>query len=76
MEYLIDFIKAKDITKTKIYVHLKCSKDEAEILQNIVKKHMEGSSESLVYMVLNEIYPDDGKFLYIQKLPLVKNLCI
>ncbi len=74
MEYLIDFIKVKDITKAKIYHHLKCSPDEAEILQNIVKKHVEGSSESLVYMVLNEIYPDNGEYLYIQKLPLVKNL--
>jgi len=74
LKYLIDFIKAKDIKKSKIYPHLKCSEDEAKILQNIVIKHIEGSSESLVYMVLNELYPDNGEFLYIQKLPLVKNL--
>jgi len=74
LEYLIDFIKAENITKAKIYPHLKCSADEAMILQNIVKKHIEGSSESLVYMVLNEIYPDDGEYNYIKKLPLVKNL--
>jgi len=73
LKYLIDFISCDDITKAKIYPHLKCSEEEAYILQNIVKKHIEGSSDSLVYVVLNELYKSD-EYEYIKKLPLVKNL--
>ena len=73
MKYLIDFIQNKDVTKTEIFPHLKCEEEEAKILQNIVRKHVEGSSDSLVYVVLNDLYPD-GKYSYIEKLPLVKNL--
>jgi len=74
LKYLIDFIKAKDIKKSKIYPHLKCSEDEAKILQNIVIKHIEGSSESLVYMVLNELYPDNGDFLQAVTFGYIKTL--
>jgi SpoVK/Ycf46/Vps4 family AAA+-type ATPase len=72
LKYLIDFIKAKDIKKAEIFPHLKCSEEEAKILQYIVKKHIEGS-ESIVYIVLNELYSKD-EYEYIEKLPLVKNL--
>ncbi len=73
MKYLIDFIQCDDVKTTQIFTHLKCAEEEAKILQNIVRKHIEGSSESLVYVVLNELYPN-GKYGYIEKLPLVKNL--
>ncbi len=72
MKYLINFIKAKDVKKTEIFPHLKCSEEEAKILQYIVKSHIEGS-ESLVHMVLNELYTEN-EYEYIEKLPLIKNL--
>ncbi len=73
MKYLIDFIKSKKVKKSKIFPHLKCSEEEAKILQYIVKKHIEGSSESLVYVILTDLY-SDKEYEYIEKLPLVKNL--
>jgi SpoVK/Ycf46/Vps4 family AAA+-type ATPase len=72
LKYLINFIKAKDVKKTEIFPHLKCSEEEAKILQYIVKSHIEGS-ESLVHMVLNELYTEN-EYEYIEKLPLIKNL--
>jgi len=72
LKYLINFIKVEDIKEADIFPHLKCSQEEAKILQYIVKKHIEGS-ESLVYVVLNDLY-NKNKYEYIEKLPLIKNL--
>ena len=63
----------KDIEKTKIFDQLKCTKEEAEILRHITAKHIKGSEESSVFLILDELFSIEG-YEYIKKLPLIKNL--
>ncbi len=73
MQYLIDFLECDDITKTKIFEQLKCSKEEAQILRFFTKLHVKGTEENSVYLALTELYSEKD-YVYIEKLPLVKNL--
>jgi SpoVK/Ycf46/Vps4 family AAA+-type ATPase len=73
LQYLIDFLETKDIQKTKIFDQLKCTPEEAEILRHITSKHIKGSEENSVFLILDELFSIEG-YEYIQKLPLVKNL--
>ena len=73
MHFLIDFLETKEVQNTKIFEQLKCSIEEAEILRHITLKHIKGSEESSVFLILDELFSTD-KYDYIEKLPLIKNL--
>ena len=73
MKYLIDFIKVEDVSRAKIFTHLKCSIEEATILQHIVKKEIEGTSENSVYSILVEMFSHDN-YEYIEKVLLIQHL--
>ena len=73
MQYLIDFLENKDITKSKIFPHLKCSKDEALILRYLTKEYLEGSMDIVVLDILNSLF-QKSDYEYLKFLPLVKNL--
>ena len=73
MQYLIDFLENKDITKTKIFSLLKCNQEEALILRHLVERHVKGDAESIVFQVLTELFPSEN-YDYIRHLPLVKHL--
>jgi len=55
MELLRDFIEAKRVEKSKIFPHLKCTQEEATILQLLTKKYISGVDEVNVYDLLSEI---------------------
>ncbi len=76
MEYLIDFLESKDITLSKIFPELKCSKEEALLLRFIVQKHLKGEAETIVHRLLNEYEnsQNSASFEYIKRLPQLKNL--
>ena len=73
MKYLIDFIEQKDASKTIIFSQLKCSREEAELLQYICRRYVKGLEEIPVLEVLQESFGGEG-FGYLEKLPLVKHL--
>jgi len=73
LQYLIDFLETKDIEKTKIFDQLKCTAEEAEILRHITSKHIKGSEENSVFLILDELFTIEG-YGYIEKLSLIKNL--
>ena len=73
MKHLIDFIKARDVSKTSIYGHLKCTQVEAQLIQYICRRYMNGLEEVSVLEMLRENFSKD-KYAYIKKLELVKNL--
>ena len=56
MKLLIDFLEAKNIEKSKIFLQLKCSTNEALILQSLVKKYVQGQDDVLVFELLRELY--------------------
>ena len=73
MKYLIDFIEAKDVSKSTIYAQLKCTKQEAELVQYVCKRYVKGLEEVPVLEMLRELFSEEG-YVYIGKLDLVKNL--
>jgi AAA+ superfamily predicted ATPase len=73
MNHFIDFISAKNVKKTSIFSHLKCSPEEGELLQALCQRYAVGRDEVSVLELLQERFGQ--KYAeYIPKLPLVKNL--
>ena len=73
MKYLIDFIEKSDPAKTKIFVHLKCSAEEARLIQYICRRYVNGEEEISVLNLLRENAKDNG-YGYLKKLPLIKRV--
>ena len=73
MRYLIDFIESTKVEKSKIFKHLKCTKDEARIIQYICKKYVTGIEEVLVLDILQENF-ESSNYGYLNHLGLIKNL--
>jgi len=73
LKYLIDFIEQKSASKASIFSHLKCSKEEAELIQNICRRYVGGIEEIPVIEVLQD-NSDKDSFAYLKKLPLMKHI--
>ena len=73
MKHLIDFIESKDVSKTSIYKHLKCTKGEARLIQYTCRRYVKGLEEVPVLEMLQDNFPEKG-YSYLKKLALVKNL--
>ncbi len=73
MKYLINFIESKNVTKTTIYKDLKCSEEEAKILQFICQRFVKGLEETAVLDILQECF-EFKEYEYLNNLPIVKNL--
>jgi len=55
LDYILDFLE-NPIEKTKIYPHLKCTKEEAELLKYMLKAYISGVEDNYVYQILNDFY--------------------
>lgn len=73
MQYLINFLESKDISKSKIYNQLKCSLDEAKILQQMTQSYVTGNMEVVVSDVLITLYGEKD-YLHLKALPAMKSL--
>ena len=73
MKHLIDFIEAKDVSKSLIYKHLKCTKGEAQLIQYVCSRYVKGLEEVPILEMLQENFSQEG-YTYLKKLGLVKNL--
>ncbi len=73
MEFLQEFLKAKDVTKTKIFSYLKCEEPEAKILQLLTRRFVEGEDEANVFDILEELF-GSKELVHIQKLDHIKRL--
>ncbi|WP_121628183.1 ATP-binding protein [Poseidonibacter antarcticus] len=73
MKELIDFIKSKDIEETNFFTQLKCTKEEAVLLQFITKEYAKGRDSLVVIDILSKFY-DIEKFEHLEKLSLIKSL--
>ncbi len=73
MKHLIDFIEKKDVTKTSIFEHLKCTEEEASLVQYICKRYVAGLEEVSVLEILQDNFSSEG-YVYLEKLELMKNL--
>ncbi|MDR3345752.1 MAG: ATP-binding protein [Campylobacteraceae bacterium] len=73
MEYLIDFLESKNVAKSKIFQHLKCSEDEARILQALIRRYVEGEVDVGVSEILSEIFGRKD-YAHLQRIPLLKSI--
>ena len=73
MKYLIEFLEAKDVTKTEIYTQLKCQEDEGKVLQVLAQKFIAGSEDMLVVDILQSLYGVEN-YTYVKHLSLIKSL--
>ncbi len=73
MKYLVDFLQADNVTESDIFEHLKCSREEAEILRVMARRYVQGSEEVGVIDLLMELYGDEA-YGYIMHLGKIKNL--
>jgi SpoVK/Ycf46/Vps4 family AAA+-type ATPase len=73
MKEVIKFIKAQDIESTSFFAQLKCSVEEAKILQYMSKEYVIGRDTLGVIDVLGEFY-DLKTYKHLEKLDLIKSL--
>ena len=73
MKEVINFIKASDVEKTNLYSQLKCTAEEAKILQFMSKEYVNGRDTLGVIDILGEFY-DIKSYKHLEKLDLIKSL--
>ena len=73
MKYLINFLEEKDVTRSDVYTQLKCSEDEAKVLQLLSQKYITGNEDMLVVDLLQALFGEKD-YSYIQHLGLIKSL--
>jgi len=73
LKVLIEFLEREDVTKSQIFPHLKCSENEAKILQKIAAKYINGREDAYVIDVLQEIF-GSKEYEYLNHLQDVKTL--
>ncbi len=73
MNQIIDFVNAKDVEKSIFFNQIKCSKEEAKILQYITKEYILGRDTLVVIDILGEFY-DIKTFKHLSNIQLIKYL--
>ena len=73
LHFLIDFIETSAVESAKIFPHLKCSAEEAAILQILMRRFIEGQEDNGVLELLQQLH-GDPRYRYLDKLVHVKNL--
>ena len=73
MDNIIKFIQAKDLSKHPIFLQLKCTLEEAKILQYMTQQYIITNKNLSVFEILAEFY-DIKTFQHLQKIDHIKNL--
>ena len=73
MQEVIEFLKAKNVEKTKFFNQLKCSLEEAKILQYLSKEYINGRDVLSTIDILGQFYSIE-KYEHLEKLSLIKSL--
>jgi len=73
LKTLVEFLDVEDIQKSTIFVHLKCSIVEANILRTIAKKYIAGQDDVLVLTLLEEMF-ETQEYKHLHYLSEIKNL--
>ena len=73
MKEVIKFIKEEKFNNNEIFVQLKCTEEEAKILQYMLKQYTSGSESLSIIDILGNFY-DIKEYEHLEKILLVKNL--
>lgn len=67
------FLESETVSEVEIFAHLKCSEEEAKVLQYLTKQYIMGNDNLLVVDILGEFF-DVKKLEHIEHIHLIKNL--
>ncbi len=67
------FLESENLEEVEIFAHLKCSLEEAKVLQYLTKQYIMGNDNLLVIDILGEFF-DVKKLEHIEHIHLIKNL--
>ena len=73
MKTLVNFLSVKELEKSDIFEHLKCSNTEAVMLQYLTKKYLNGEDDVLILEILQDLYPSEN-YEYLNHLDEIKEL--
>ena len=73
MKFLVDFLENKTIEKTHIFSQLKCTVEEAKILQLLTRKFLQSQEDVIVAELLQELYGAED-YTYLEHFGEVKTL--
>jgi len=73
LKYLVDFLDNKTIEETHIFSQLKCTVEEAKILQLLTRKFLQSQEDVIVAELLQELYGADD-YTYLSHFGEVKTL--
>jgi len=73
LKHLINFIEAKEVSKSKIFKHLNATSQEAKILQYICRRFVKGIEETAVLEILQDNFEYEG-YDYLAHLFVIKKL--
>jgi len=73
LKTLVNFLNTKEIEKSEIFIHLKCSINEAKVLHYIANKYVKGQDDVLVLDLLQDLYQSEN-YEHLQHLKELKNL--
>jgi len=73
MDEIINFISAKEVQNSTLFTQLKCSKEEAKMLQFITKEYISGRDTLAVIDILSQFY-DIKSFEHLQHIEQIKSL--
>ena len=74
MEFLVDFLESNALQDSKIFPHLKCDEQEAQILQNLLKNYLYGENICSVSLFLSKYYGEQEYKTHFELLPKIYNL--
>lgn len=74
MEFLVDFLESNALQDSKIFPHLKCDEQEAQILQNLLKNYLYGDNICSVSLFLSKYYGEQEYKTHFELLPKIYNL--
>jgi SpoVK/Ycf46/Vps4 family AAA+-type ATPase len=73
MNEIITFIQNDDVTTSELFTQLKCTKEEAQILQYLTKEYIVGRDTLVVIDILAEFF-DIKKYSHLEKISIIKSL--
>lgn len=73
LKYLVDFLECKNVQKCHIYEQLKCSLEEAKLLQLMTKEYVQGSVDLDISEILIKLFGNKN-YAHLHQLVLVKEL--
>ncbi len=73
MKTLVNFLETKNVEASDVFIHLKCSIEEAKVLRYIAQKYVNGEDDVLVLELLRTLFSSDD-YGHLAHLVEIKNL--